>query len=345
LFRYNPANGTFTQAEVTGPRPTTPTEIRSLATGPDGKIYTGGHLSGAVGVYTPFAGDVDNSRPEQQLVGLNQPEGILTHAGKLYFGTYTGAHVYEYDPSRPWDRPLGTTNPRELPLALAGLKPAQDRPFALAAGDGKLFVGTIPTYGELGGGLGVYDLAGDRVLARHVNLVPDQSITALAYHGGLLYGGTSVAGGLGSTPTQGEAKLFVYNPATQANVAEYALPVRGLSEITALLIVDGQLWGFAEGWLFVFDPVGRRFIHHSQVFNDPGYYESPKWSDGRLITRPNDSAAVFATIGFRQVLRIDRATKAAVVLASAQGSLTGLAADRDGHLYYAIGPRLHRYLR
>lgn len=344
LFRYNPASGRFTQAEVTGARPTTPNEIRSLATGPDGKIYSGGHLSGGVGVYSPFAGDGNDLRPEQQFVGISQPEGILTHAGKMYFGTYTGAHVYEYDPSRPWDRDRGGTNPRELPLNLAGLAVAQDRPFALAAGDGKLFVGTIPTYGKLGGGLGVYDLTGDRVLARHVNLVPDQSITALAYHGGLLYGGTGIAGGIGVEPTQNEAKLFAYDPATQAKVAEYALPVRGLSEITALLAVDGQIWGFAEGWLFVFDPATRRFVHHSQVLNDPAYYNPPRWTDGRLITRPNDSAAVFGTIGNRQLLRIDRATKTVAVLTTAS-PLLGLAADRDGHLYYAVGPRLYRYLR
>jgi hypothetical protein len=344
LFRYNPTSGRFTQVEVGGARPTTPNEIRSVATGPDGKIYSGGHLSGGVGVYTPFADDELALRPERQFVGLNQPDSILTHAGKLYFGTYTGAHVFEYDPTRPWDRDQGGTNPRELPLNLAGLEVAQNRPFALAAGDGKLFVGTVPSDGKLGGGLGVYDLAGDRVLARQVNLVRDQSITALAYHGGLLYGGTGIAGGTGVTPTQTEAKLFVYDPATAANVAEYALPVRGLSEITALLAVDGQIWGFAEGWLFVFDPVGRRFVHHGQVLNEPAYYATPRWTDARLINSPNDTAALFATIGNRQLLRIDRATKAASVLTTAS-PLLGLAGDRDGHLYYAVGPRLHRYLR
>ncbi|MEH0984205.1 hypothetical protein [Micromonospora sp. CPCC 205556] len=336
LLKYNPTNGASSVTQVTG-TPTQPTHINALATGPDGNIYTGGYLSGATGMYRPLSGDGDDSRPDQLYRGLSQTDSMTSYAGKLYVGTYSGAKVHEYDPGQPW-RP--GTNPRQL-VALAG--DGQDRPVAITAGGGRLFVGTVAGYGRHDGALTVYDLAsGAHTVLR--NIVPDQSVVALAYHGGKVWGGSTIRGALGvdTTPKATEAKLFSHDPATGVTET-WALPptARKLTAITALAVVDGRIWGMAEGYLFVFDPATRTFTTApTQKFPEIAYtYGS--WSDAELLTIARDPAHVYGTIG-DHVFKINKSTLAVTKLVST--GVNGLTADEHGNLYYSRYDRLHRYV-
>jgi hypothetical protein len=63
--------------------------LAGLGTGPDGKIYTGGYLTGGTGVYDPLHGDADDNHPDTKTrTGLNQTDSLLAHDGKLYIGVY-----------------------------------------------------------------------------------------------------------------------------------------------------------------------------------------------------------------------------------------------------------------
>ncbi|GIP37255.1 hypothetical protein J31TS4_05350 [Paenibacillus sp. J31TS4] len=123
--------------------------IQSLEAGPDGNLYMGGYQRG-MSVYNPFTGKIEASQPT-----FAQPEGIGFLDGKVYFGTYVGAVMYSYDHKQPLE--IGTNPKLEYDIG-----DQQDRPFAITSGDGKLFVGTIPDYGILGGALAIYDQASDK---------------------------------------------------------------------------------------------------------------------------------------------------------------------------------------
>lgn len=334
LFKYNPTNRASRTAGVTG-TPLQPTNINSVGTGPDGKIYSGGYLTGATGVYVPMRGDANDLSPETVHRGLSQTDSMLAVGTKLYFGNYPSARIYEYDPAAPWS--VGT-NPRQI-MGLSSHY--QDRPYALAAGGGKLFVGTVPKYGRYDGALTVYDIA----TGQHTtlpNIVADQSVVALAYHNGKVYGGTTIRGGLGvdTSPRATEAKLFVYDVATGVKT-EYTLPAtRKLTAVTALRVVDGKIWGFAEGFLFVFDPATNRFTTSPvERFTDVKYtYGS--WNDAELVTIARDPAHVYGTIG-NYLFKVNKSTLAVTKLVTTGAD--GLTTDTYGNLYYSRYETLFRY--
>lgn len=60
------------------------------------------------------------------------------------------------------------------------------------------------------------------------DIVKDQSIFGLAYHDGKIYGGTSLVGGLGISPTETQAKLFVFDVAKREKIAEFTPMIPGL---------------------------------------------------------------------------------------------------------------------
>jgi hypothetical protein len=123
-------------------------DIQSIEKGPDGKLYIGGYQFGA-SVYDTDAKTILYNSPE-----LDQPEGIGFLNGKVYFGTYGSARIYSYDPSKPFNYSSGSDGNPGLAYDIGN---DQDRPFVLTSGDNKLFVGTVPDYGMLGGALTVYD--------------------------------------------------------------------------------------------------------------------------------------------------------------------------------------------
>lgn len=243
IYIYNPQNDSF--QKVIGDPKGAGVSLRSLQTGPDGNIYIGGYLSpNGIGVY-----DVVN----EQLLrykGMPQVDGMGTAQGKLYMGTYPNAVVYEYDPSQAWDETL-MTNPIDLGLGLDQY--AQDRPFAFTEAGGQLAVGTVAQAGQLGGALALYDLSTGQTDV-YKDIITDESIMSLAYHNNLIYGGTSVWGGIASEPTQTDATLFIFDPTTEQVIFE-TQPILGEKAITSIVFDDqGILWGLTNGRLFTFDP-------------------------------------------------------------------------------------------
>lgn len=181
-----------------------------------------------------------------ELFTAGQIEGIIEYRGKIYLGAYTGARLICYDPELP-DR-LG-----ENPKQIGKIEPYQDRPFALAAGDGMLFVGTTAVYGRLPGALSIYDIE-KQTLYTDYNIVQNQGIMGLTYRQGLLYASTTVYGGLGASPSEKQAKVFVYDPVQRRKLAEYAPQFK--EELQPLYIgglgfdAKGRLWGASGYTLF-----------------------------------------------------------------------------------------------
>ena len=347
VFKYTPSTGRSSTRTVPGV-PALPAAINALGAGPDGKIYTGGYLTGGTGVYDPMRGDGDDSRPDSAtFIGLSQTDSMLNHNGKLYFGTYPSAKLSSYEPGS-WPPVLhhtgGSVGSKDDDCEPGKGPPPQDRPYALAGGpDGTVYMGTVPKYGKRSGALTVWR---EGAATQTFCGVRDQAVVALAHAGGKIFGGTSTRGALGATPVyaEGSASLFSYNAST--GVVPHPLPssLAGVKAVTALTEVDGQVWGLAGGSLLTLDPAKPDAIVVKRLFPDPDYLAKPTlaWRDGVLLTLQKDSAHVYGTLG-DSIFRINRTTKAMTVLLTAPG-LDGLTADRRGDLYYKVGDRLHRLI-
>ena len=169
--------------------------LESIVGGPDGRIYSSGYLTGGTGAYTPLRSDLNPPTGR----GVEQCEGMTTLKTKIYFGGYPQAYLYEYDPSLPWN---AGSNPRPL-FNLAS--DHQDRPFGMTSdGMDRVFMGTLATYGALGGTLTEYSVSnGTHTVHPHDTIgVANLSVVTLTYLDGVVYGGTTVSGGLGAAPVQ-----------------------------------------------------------------------------------------------------------------------------------------------
>jgi streptogramin lyase len=304
--------------------------IHDIEAGPDGKIYTGGYLAGNMGVFDPATSQTTH------LDGSGQTEGLVFVGHKLYMGVYPNAVIYEYDTQKPWnpgsvwklDEP-GEKNPNQVFTlqdndSIPGYT-NQDRPFGMAGAEDlqKLFVGTTPKNGMLGGALAVWDVSGGQEPEVYWNIVPDQSVVSLAYKDGMVYGGTSIYGGMGVTPKAKEGELFVWDVAKKEKVFSM-VPAPGRTAVTQLHPgPDGNIWGLAGGVVFVFDPQKREVIHSKDEFPGTGgrYYE------GSFLT--GKDGKIYGTAD-RKLFRIDPETKVLTVLATGTQKV---AQDKQGRLY------------
>lgn len=239
----------------------TSAEAHGIGTGPDGQVYVGAYLSSGV---------MSRIDPETlEITGLRGPkqgDAMITHRGELVVSSYPGAVVHTGDVSKEWD---WGTNPRQVLEIGRGEPYFQDRAFGLASAGALLAVGTIGDYGQLDGALTLLDVATGEFTV-HRGVVPDQSVISLASRDGLVYGTTSIRGGLSSTPTATEAKLFVWDVAAETVLWSGTISPGAQNAGGLLWGPDGMLVGTtSNGDLFTFDPATRTVTSLVQVIPRP----------------------------------------------------------------------------
>lgn len=247
LWCYNLATGRtrITAAEILP----TSSEAHGIGTGPDGRVYIGAYLSSGVMSRIDPATDVITP-----LRGPKQGDAMTTHAGRLVVSSYPGAVIHVGEVDRPWD---WGTNPHQVLEIGRGEPWFQDRAFGLVSTGDLLAIGTIADYGELDGALTLLDTASGSCTV-HRGVVAGQSVISLAHRDGLVYGTTSIHGGLSSKPIATEAKLFIWDVSAAAKVWEGTLSPGAQNAGGLLWGPDGQLVGStSNGDLFTFDPVAR----------------------------------------------------------------------------------------
>ena len=223
--------------------------------GPDSRIYGSSMLPLRLFVYDPENGLLTNLGRAAFSDGEIYSLGTLD--GKLYLCSYPGARISVYDPKRPlrFGNKEGD-NPRDL----GPMGGEQDRPRAMIAGPhGKVYIGSYPDYGLLGGAISVYDPEKEeKRIYRHI--VQNQSIASLAYIEklDLIAAGSSVRGGAGTRAIEKEAKLILWDPKEEKKIFEI-IPVIGAKTILSLAAsIDGKLYGITNNEkVFVFDPEKR----------------------------------------------------------------------------------------
>jgi len=315
---YDPTDGsaTFVSLEI-DPQPV---RIQAFEVGFDGRLYFGGYQRG-MSIYNPFTKQIDLN-----VSAFAQPEGIGFLGERVFYGTYVSAVMYSYDPTKPF---VMNQNPNyEYKIA------HQDRPFAITSGDNKLFVGTVPDYGYLGGALAIYDEKADTwTQYDHDQVVRNQSIIGLAYKDGLLYGGTSVWGGLGIDPSEPEAKLFVWDVEKGQKIDEFALDIPGIDETPKMIGEisfgpDGLLWGVVDGTIFAMDVTTKQIVKSKMI--RPSSYNTSKWLPYHLRWAPD--GMLYTTLA-RKIIVIDPETLQYKIIVN--DFLNSMSIGVDGSIYYA----------
>jgi hypothetical protein len=303
--------------------------IQSLESGPNGNLYVGGY-QGGMSIYDPLKDEVIYNQPQ-----FNQSEGIGFLDELAFFGTYSSARMFQYDITKPTDFGHNATNNPGLAFKIGE---EQDRPFAITSGDNKVFIGTVPYYGIVGGALTVYD-RNDDTWTVHRNVVQGQSIIGLAYHEGKLYGSTSVYGGLGSTPTAEEAKIFVWDVATGQKIREITPEIPGIDATPKAIGdlsfgPDGKLWGAAQGTIFAMDPETLQ-VEKARTIYPSDWNVTHYWRP--IFLRWGPDGMLYTTLD-RKLTVVDPETLDSFIL-----DVTSLMTiGEDGNLYYSKGSHLYR---
>ncbi|HZG84585.1 FIMAH domain-containing protein [Paenibacillus sp.] len=314
---------TKTAKSFTYPVSGNPIPIQTLEKGPDGKLYMSGYPGGRGAVYDPAANAMT-------MFPLGQAEGMGSLGNKLYLGVYSGAVLYELDVTQPL---VEHVNPKLLYDI-----PEEDRPFAMVSGEEKLFVGTIPDYGVLGGALTVYDPRSGAEPTVYKNVVPNQSIVGLAVRGGKLYGSTTVHGGLGIDPTEPAAKLFVWDIAAGEKIAEFVPNIPGVTVQPRMIGAlsfgpDGLLWGATDGTIFAVHPDTLEVVKSRNIYPTVANYG--RWRPAYI--RWGQDGLMYTTLAGKLTV-IDPRDLDAVTL----GTTPLMTLGDDGHIYYAEGTQLKK---
>lgn len=155
----------------------TPSVIQAIEKGPDGKLYISGVQTSKGAIFDP-----EDGIKTSFLLGQGDSMGAFEE--KMLIGVYPDGNIHEFDTRK--------APSNENPKLLFQLGEEQDRINDIISADGKVFIGSIPDYGKLGGALTVYD-PGTEGEAKHRfyrNIIKDQCVISLAYNDGKIYGST-----------------------------------------------------------------------------------------------------------------------------------------------------------
>jgi len=218
-----------------------------LNTAPDGTIYGGPQFG-----QTMFSFDPRNS-------WLSSYDQVVDRTGEIYYGVPYKGKIYNisyaegilssFDPRRSWNPGLRpTSNPRTILF----LGDDQYRPVGgIHLGpDHKMYIGTQPDYGLLGGALTIFDPATESIETLR-NIVPGEEISAIATDDRYVYCEADPSGGMGSTSTALPVHFFVWDPGSHRIIFDRALPSDG--GFDAIAAVNGHAYFVSGGTVMDYD--------------------------------------------------------------------------------------------
>lgn len=318
LWAFSPDRKTYDS--WTMPLEGQPISVQAMERGPDGNLYMSGY-PGGTGARWNVAEGKSESFP------LGQAEGMGHVGNTMYFGIYPGASVTALD----------TTKPLAAAKVL-DIGEEQDRPFGWATDGTTLFIGTVSTYGKLGGALTAYTPATGAVQT-YRNLIPNQSVIRLAYRNGLVYGSTTVWGGLGEEPTEKAARLFVWDTAKRALVRQAALespvfngPPKAINGLS--FGPDGNLWVSWQGTLAVVNPETLK-VERAKALRPSGWDITHSWENQDMVW--GRDGTLYAMLDGK-LCAVDPETLAVTPIQDGGQ----MAEGADGNIYFTYASRLYR---
>lgn len=280
-------------------------DVFALTNGPDGNIYGSTYINMHM-----FRCDADTgkltdlgkvSRWAGQVDSLS-----LGRDGLIYIGAYTDAVVSVYDPKRPWRFGVDDqANPREI--GPVGKGQYRTRTNCLGP-DGKLYVGSIPSYRSAAtGAFTVCDPKTGKMDVR-TDFVKGGTVEVLVSDDKLVYG----AGG---------GEFFVLDP-TRGEIFRTAR-----AAVSMAALPGGKVVGTGKGKLFIYDREANAIV--SDEANPLGdFTHMATGPDGNAYGVNANKVARLTGDGNLEIL-VDKGGKYAAV-------------DGKGRVYFARGPKLFR---
>ncbi|MDB6126607.1 MAG: hypothetical protein JWM35_503, partial [Verrucomicrobia bacterium] len=164
---------------------------------------------------------------------MGEAYSLTTLDGKVYLASYPEARISVYDPGKPTHFGTGSSdNPRDLGrLDKIGYRPNA----MIATPDGRLWVGSAPDYGLVGGTLAWLDPRTDERKS-HREIVPELSPASLLYLPELkkILVGLSIEAGTGAKPKRLAGAFALWDPAKDELAWSGDLGLENLADVSSL---------------------------------------------------------------------------------------------------------------
>lgn len=212
--------------------------IHVIEEGPDGFLYGSSYLPNHLYRASKNGNLVEDLG--QHSIARGQAYSAVTIDKKVYLASYPGSHLSVYDPERPIR--FGT-NEMDNPRDLGRFDEVSYRPNALiSTPDGKLWMGSGPDYGLVGGTLAWFDPETEES-GSHRAIVPDLSPTSLLWlpEQEQLLVGLSIEVGTGAKVQRPDAGLALWDPKSDELVWWGNLGVEDMADVTSLAPAENGL--------------------------------------------------------------------------------------------------------
>lgn len=312
--------------------------VMGIGTAPDGTI-----VGGTAFPMRFFNYDLKKDRWINRYA-LGQFNALVNQNKKVYFGVYSGGHLIEWDPYKPWVA-TKLDDPASNPVHLATVSPEIIRPYRIIAHpDGKtIIMGGTPQYGATGGGLLFYDnKAKSKVLLKDEEVVKDQSSMSLVpLPNGKLLGGTTTSPGTGGEKRAKEALLYIMDMVgKKIEWQEAVFP--GVQEYSEMRMMPGGLvYGITDKKkFFVFDPAVKKVIYTKDIFAEFGpttAEQSPR------IFVDGPKGELFILFGQGAIVQVMPKTYEMKLIATAPGPIKAGGDYAHGRIFFVSGSHLMSY--
>ena len=317
----NRSTGEVAHRPIPLPRPAQ--RVLWLSSAPNGLIYGGPPLGqtffsfdAARNLLTSY--DQVNDRTGEIYYGV-------PYNGKIYTISYAEAGLAVYDPSKPWSPGENTSsNPRTISY----IPKDQYRPVGgIHLGpNGKMYIGTQPDYGLVGGALSVFDPATEK-LDVYRNIIPNEEIGAIATDDRYVYGEADGSGGAGSKTIATGVHFFVWDPQLQKIVFDHVFPDG--SGFGAIAAVRGHAYFVVHDELMDYD-----FAAHA--LKSEYHFDRPRTVPPESLKAAKDGT-LYGIFGDELGHFDPSAGKVELFPDTAGHATSGLTIGADGTVYFGSG--------
>ncbi|MEO6829439.1 MAG: hypothetical protein ABI164_06480, partial [Acidobacteriaceae bacterium] len=255
----------------------------------------------------------------------------IPYSGKLYTISYAEAGLTVFDPAKPWNPGEGvSSNPRTILYIPKG----QYRPVGgIHLGpEGKMYIGTQPDYGLVGGALSVFDPKTEK-LQVYRNIIPNEEIGSVATDERYVYCGADPKGGEGSKPIAHDTHFFVWNPQLKKIVFDHTFA--DTDAIAAIAATHGHAYFVHGSQLMDYDSA-------TQTLKSVYHFDRPQSVPSESLKAAKDGAlwGIFDS----ELARFDPTTgKMQFFPETAEHATRGLAIGADGTIYFASDANMWIY--
>jgi streptogramin lyase len=261
---------------------------------------------------------------------------------RVYFGSYGGGTLLEWNPSRSWinTKEGEKTNPHYLAASVLythrplRVLPYPDKKTIILSGE--------PEYGYTGGGLLFYDREKKvtKVVKDSAVILDQSSMSMVSLPNGKFLGGTTTTPGTGGEKKAKEAELYIMD-VNSRNLEWHQALLPGVQDYSDMCSgPDGLIYGIADFHrFFVFDPDKRTVIYQRNFESDFGRTTGSQ-SPRIFVKGPENNIYILC---FKSIVKIENGSFKLSMVAESPVPINAGGDYLDGRIYFISGSHLCSY--